>query len=192
MIRWTGMLAVVMALGCASSVPAPADTPTTPRDLSIRIEPLTSGWVVHTNRPASVALFEIVPNRGAGLLFPDPAHQDGHLGAGSTRIVTEIGTVIRRHRSAYVPQRGGGGLVGSQNLDLFEANTPRVVVAVACECSLNLADLALPDGPAKVLGSFAAIDAQSAATRLIQAVLPSGDVTYALDRYAAVGAVTSR
>lgn len=192
MNRRAAMLTVAAAFGCASSAAAPGDTTAVPAELRVQIEPLTSGWLVHTSRPASVALFEIVPNRGAGLLFPDPARDDGHMDAGSRRIVTEIGSVIRRHRAAYLTQRGGGGLVGSQNLELFESNTPRVVVAVACECSLNLTDVARPNGPSEVLGPFVTIDAQTAATKLVQAVLPSGTVTYTVDRYSAVGTLTYR
>jgi len=50
-------LILLGAMGCAAAEmePNPAGD-----DLSVWIEPYTSGWIVRTNRPASVALFEIL------------------------------------------------------------------------------------------------------------------------------------
>ena len=174
---------LVGAMGCASASQEPNDGPAPPGDgLNVEVEALMSGWVVHTNRPASVALFEIVPNRGAGLLYPDPNKDREGVVDGSLR-VTGTGGVILRHRSAYAAKVGGGGLVGSQNLDLMAANTPTLVFAVACECDLNLAGLERPDGPVDLLGPFASLDAQTAARKLVEAVLPSADVIYTTSRY---------
>ncbi len=187
-MRFVSAAVVALAVvGCAGGSSGAADpsAASPSADFSIQIEPLSSGWVVHTSRPASMAMFEIVPGRGAGLLYPDPGRDDGHLDAGSNRVVTEIGSVIARHRASYLSQRGGGGLVGSSNVDLYEANDPTVVVAIACECELDVSQLAQPDGPSEVLGHFASVNSRTAVDRLVRAVLPSGDVRWVMDRYAA-------
>jgi hypothetical protein len=139
--------------------------------------------MVHTNRPVSVALFEILPNRGVGLLYPDPARDDGRLLAGTTRLATATGRVILRHRSAYLSPRGTGGLVGNRNLDLNQENAPITVVAIACDCTLRLDELAQPGGPSDVLGPFAGLNTPGAVAGLVEAILPSPDVEWISTRH---------
>lgn len=183
MRRFSVPLAVLALVGCGSprSVPPVAVAPSSD-ELSITIERVPAGWLIHTNRRASVAMFEILPNRGVGLLFPDAAEAESWVEAGSTRITTHAGgVVIGRHRAAYLPVPGTVGLWGRDREaveDLYEGNTPRTVVAIACECTLRLSDLAEGDGPSRLLGPFAAVTAGSATPRLISAVLPSPDVMY--------------
>lgn len=171
--------------GCATGgrtyEPAEPDPEGAP--LRIRIEPDHNGWAVHLNRPASVALFEILPNRGVGLLYPDPSAGEDRLGSGVTWLVTGTGSVILRHRAAYLSPRGTGGLVGNQNQRLNEANAPITVVAFACECDLNLETLAKPGGPREVLGVFAGMNVPAAVAGLQKEILPPGDVNWVSDRY---------
>ena len=164
------------AMGCAAAEmePNPAGD-----DLSVWIEPYTGGWIVRTNRPASVTLFEILPNRGVGLLFPDPAREDGHLSAGNTRIATETGGLIMAHRARYEGVTRGSGSLRRTITETY----PRQVLAIACECILNLGDLTKPDGPTNLFGPSPGASPQSAAVRLIGAVLPSPDEPYAIARY---------
>jgi len=171
--------------GCASGGPSyePADPDPEGAPLSLRIEPDHNGWAIHTNRPVSVALFEILPNRGVGLLYPDPARDAGRIGAGVTWLVTGTGSVILRHRAAYLSPRGTGGLVGNQNQRVNEANAPITVVAFACECTLNLDTLAEPGGPREVLGVFAGMNVPAAVEGLRKEILPSGDVNWISARY---------
>lgn len=172
-------------LGCASGGPtyAPAEPDPEGAPLTLLIEPAHSGWAVHTNRPVSVALFEILPNRGVGLLYPDPNREEGRLGAGVTWLVTGTGSVILRHRAAYLSPRGTGGLVGNQNQQVNETNAPITVVAFACECTLNLDTLAEPGGPREVLGVFAGMNVPTAVAGLQKEILPSTDVNWISTRY---------
>jgi hypothetical protein len=179
------MVALAVGLSaCGSSGVAHTDAPAPEgADLGITLERVPSGWMVHTTRPASVALVEIVPNRGAGLLFPDPLTGEGRLEAGTTRIVTKMGRVIGRHREAYLNEAGTVGMWGRDRRaieDLYASNAPPTVVAIACECALRLDALASPSGPSELLGPFASISAGSATQRLVAAVLPAQDVVYGL------------
>ena len=135
-------------------------------------------------RPISlVAFFEIWPNRGVGLLFPDPAREDGRLQAGVTRLATETGPVLLRHRAAYLSPRGTGGLVGNSNLRLNQENAPITVVAIACECTLTLNKVAQPGGPQDVLGPFAGLNTPTAVAGLVEAIVPSPDENWISTRY---------
>jgi hypothetical protein len=175
----------LLAGACASGGPAyqPAEPDPEGAPLHLRIEPDHNEWAVHTNRPVSVALFEIVPNRGVGLLYPDPSREEGRIGAGVTWLVTETGSVILRHRAAYLSPTGTGGLAGNQNQRVHEANAPITVVAFACECTLNLDTLAEPGGPREVLGVFAGLNVPTAVAGLKQEILPSTDVNWISARY---------
>ena len=172
-------------VGCASGGPTydPADPAPEGAPLTLQIEPDHNGWAVHTNRPVSVALFEILPNRGVGLLYPDPSREEGRLGAGVTWLVTGTGSVILRHRAAYLGPRGTGGLAGNQNHRVNETNAPITVVAFACECTLNLDTLAEPGGPREVLGVFAGLNVPAAVAGLQKEILPSTGVNWISARY---------
>ena len=183
-MRILPVVATAMVVGCASSASESMDSPAAAAsELTVSIEPHSNGWFVHTSRAASIAVFEIVPNRGVGLVYPDPSREDGQVSAGSTRI-TETGAVIRRHRAAYLSPVGTGSLDAAQISSARNSTGAREVVVIACECSLDLEQLSTTRGPAEVVGSFASVDAPSAGARLIRAVLPPGTATYAVDRYA--------
>lgn len=185
MSRAFSLFALIGVLGCASSGPAyvPAEPAPEGARLTLVIEPDHNGWVVHTNRPVSVALFEVLPNRGVGLLYPDPSREEGELGAGVTRLDTGAGGLILRHRAAYLDPLGTGGLVGNQNLRLSEANAPITVVAFACECSLRLDALAEPGGPRELLSSFSGLNVPTALAELREVILPSPDVNWTSTQY---------
>jgi hypothetical protein len=185
MIRAAFVLALLGGVGCASSglVHIPEEAAPDGVTLSLDIEPYHNGWQIHTNKAVSVALFEIYPNRGVGLLFPDPAKGEGEIGAGITRVQTGTGRIILRHRAAYLSPRGTGGLVGNRNLTLNQENAPITVVAIACECALDLEDLAEPSGPRDILGPFAGMNVPSASTKLLETVLPSPEENWVSTRY---------
>lgn len=184
-IRTTLALTLLGVFACASSglVHIPEEAAPDGVTLSLEIEPYHNGWQIHTNKAVSVALFEIYPNRGVGLLFPDPAKGEGEIGAGITRVLTGTGRIILRHRAAYLSPRGTGGLVGNRNQALNEQNAPITVVAFACECDLNLEELAAPGAPEDVVGPFAGMNVPSAASKLLEAILPSPDESWVSTRY---------
>ena len=100
-----------------------------------------------------------------------------------TRVATATGRVILRHRAAYLSPRGTGGLVGNRNLELNQANAPITVVAIACECTLALDQLAEPGGPEEVLGPFAGLNTPAAVAGLVEAIIPSPDANWVSTRY---------
>ena len=160
------LLSVLVGIaGCASGGAEPAGEEA---ELRVLIEPAVKGWTIRANRPASLALFEVYPHIGVSLLFPDPSREDGHIDAGETRILINPGGLVRQHRTAY---------------QLRASVSTRVVLAVACECTFNFDAVARPDGLSELFGASPPQNAQVAAIRLIEEILPSPDVTYALARH---------
>lgn len=159
-------------------VPAPVGSA-----LSLDIQLVQDDWVVRVNRPAMVALFEIVPNRGAGLLFPEPGREDGKLAPGSTRVFAAERRLILAQRTRYLRPWNAGGLDHYRSTVVDQATGPTVVIGIACECQLRLDALSQPDGPREVLGTFNRLDPQFAARDLAEAVLPSEGVNWTTARY---------
>jgi len=172
-------------IGCASPPPAfiPEDPAPAAVALAMEIEMIQDDCTVRVNRPAQVALFEIVPGQGAGLLFPDPSREEGKVNAGTTRVFAGERRLILQHRNRYLQPWNAGGLVGRRSTVVDQATGPTVIVAVACECDLKLDALLAPDGPRTVLESFNRLDPLFAAEALTEAVLPSPDVSWVMARY---------
>lgn len=169
-----GLTALVVA-GCASTG-VDTEEIAIPAGLSIQIEEEHGGFLINTDVPASVAVFEIVPGRGAALLYPDLEQTDGRLDAGPTRIAPLTGGMILRHRAQYANiQQSRSGI---QNL-----NEPAMVVAIACECDLQLTRMSESDGPRAVLGPFASVNTRTAAQKLAEAILPYPEAEWYMDRY---------
>src|SRR3712207_4010202 len=64
-------------------VAAPEPEPVEPLELDIG-RPSGGHLLIQTNRPAYVAIFEIIPNRGVTLIYPAAAHQQNMLVSGLT------------------------------------------------------------------------------------------------------------
>jgi len=160
------LLSVLVGIvGCASGGADPAGEEA---ELKVLIEPAVVGWTIRVNRPVSLALFEVVPHSGVSLLFPDPSQEDGHIDAGVTRILINQGGLVRQQKAHY---------------QILASSSPRVVLALACECTFDLDAVARPDGLSKLFGSSPPQNPQVAAIRLIEEILPSPDVSYALARH---------
>ena len=91
-MRTISRLVAVLALAACSSGttivvrrPAPAPPPPRPRIEPLELalaRPVRGQLLVQTNRPAYVAIFEIVPDRGVALLAPSYTHQRTWMLAG--------------------------------------------------------------------------------------------------------------
>jgi hypothetical protein len=88
------LVAALFIGGCSTHYHAPASQPVDrvrvpepdpvePLELDIG-RPVGSQLLLQTNRPAYVAIFEIVPNRGVTLIYPAAAHQQNMLVSGLT------------------------------------------------------------------------------------------------------------
>ena len=64
-------------------IEAPAPEPVEPLELDIG-RPSGTQLLLQTNRPAYVAIFEIIPNRGVTLIYPAAAHQQNMMVSGLT------------------------------------------------------------------------------------------------------------
>jgi hypothetical protein len=91
------LIAALFFSGCTHYHVTPAGTPVQPVDRVIapepeQIEPLEldvgrpvgAQLLIQTNRPAYVAIFEIIPNRSVTLIYPAAAHQQNMLVSGLT------------------------------------------------------------------------------------------------------------
>lgn len=192
-------LVLIGALGCASPPPAyvPEDPAPPGTNLAMEIQVIKGDWIVRVNRPAAVALFEIVPNQGVGLVYPEPSVESGNLDPGSTTVRVVDRRLLLLHRTRYLQPWNAGGIIRPRRTVVEEdpgdqmrrgtvvdqATGPRVIVGIACECEMDLEAVIPPDGPRTLVGPFNGLNPHYAAETLVAAILPSMDVSWTMARY---------
>lgn len=170
-----GLLACGAKEGARGVAPRAANEP-----LSLFLEPRSAGWFVAVNDSVQVAIFEILPTIGAGMVYPSSPSKADWLEPGSHTLLTR-GGVIRRHRAAYL-DRASGPLGGPPMAAVVRGTRP-VVIGIACACELQLDDLGQPGGPREILGPFAGLNAEEAVPEILASVLPAdGDPEWVMAR----------
>lgn len=163
-------LALVAFLSSCAALPAPPAGGFDPaqydgQPLRARIINGAGQLMVNTNRPAHVAIFEIVPGQGAGLLYPAYRGESNYLSGGMSNIFL---SQSRSYYSYFQPAPYTSSRVG---------NGPRYLYMIASDAPLRLGNfLSAPGALRRSLGlaRFASGNAYSLMDDLADLVLPYG------------------
>lgn len=167
-----GILVAVLAAGCAShDLPAPDTGPDAPPLRVSLEEPSYGTFSVEVNRLSYLMLFEVIPGRGVGLLYPTADWQERPHAAGLAR-VKPLRTGIRSYRETY--RLESTGPLNQPTPDQFK--TQRMVFVVASEVAPELGPEERP-GPAlvRLLKDETAERPYDAMERIITAIFPGVD-----------------
>jgi hypothetical protein len=174
-----GALCALLLLG-ACGIPEPSNSPRNARNrtdipLVARIETRaggnTGGYRFYLSRPAHVALFEVVPGRGVGLLYPTVSFDSRQLTSGM-HLAQVYNTFFR---ASYLPY-GGSGI------------QPRYILLIASDQPLHLDEIRRsPYALRNIMGlqHFASYNPYNTMDALAESVLPAmvGDDGWASDVY---------
>lgn len=176
------LAALVLLLSTGGCVVAPSagDSYPSPRQRVLRahISPSPYNVGFYVNRPAYVALFEVVPGQGTSMLYPSPGfgRADGFVFSGSRSVHRQDRIGGRYDRDMYLPALGRGLSMG-----------PRYLFLIASERPLELAQFGgFGMGLRSSLGvHFASSSAYHVMERLAEEVLPTTayDGSWTTDMY---------
>lgn len=176
------LLALAVPLAACSLGSTPRSGPTPQAPLRAWISPPgfsgPGGLQFYVNRPAHVALFEIVPGRGVGLMYPRFGDANQTTYAGYNRARTGIGSFRWGYRSSFAGYSGSGYSRWTQ---------PRYYFLVASDEPLRIDDtVASPTALRGILGinRFAAYNPYNTMEELTRRVVPPrGAGNYVTDLY---------
>lgn len=121
-MRLLPILALAALLPACATVPPPGDmihpAAFEGRPLRARIVNGNGHLMVNTSRPAHVAIFEIVPGQGVGLLYPAYRGESNYLSAGLNTIF------LSRSRSYYTYFQPSAGFRGPRYLYMIASDAP--------------------------------------------------------------------
>lgn len=86
---------------CAVGFPSSSSAPYRNEPLAARILPTSQNLAFSVNRPAYVAIFEVVPGQGVGLVYPSRGSQSGLLSAGYHRPLVGDGSFRWAYNRGY-------------------------------------------------------------------------------------------
>ena len=170
-MRALSTLAVVALLSSCAALPAPPTPGMDPAQydgspLRARIVNGGGRLMVNTNRPAHVAIFEIHPGRGVGLLYPAYRGERNYLSGGLNNIFL---TQSRNYYSHFQP----APFFASESRD-----TPRYLYMIASDAPLRLGSfLGSPGALRRELGTsrYAGMNPYGLMEDLAGLVLPYGE-----------------
>ncbi|HEV2148657.1 MAG TPA: hypothetical protein VGR37_14735, partial [Longimicrobiaceae bacterium] len=165
-MRALAILGLAALLSSCAALPAPPSDGFDPsaydgRPLRARIVDVSGRLLVDVSRPAHVAIFEIVPGQGVGLLYPAYSGERNYLYGGMNSVFVSRS---RQYYSYFSPSP-------------YTSREPRYLYMVASDAPLRLSGLM--DAPGALrrhmgLASFASMNPYSLMDDLASLVLPYG------------------
>ncbi len=180
------MQRTLLAAALVASIPAcavPRSAELEPSRVPLQatiVAPIDRGFLLHVNRPAHVALFEVVPNQGVSLIYPWLIREDQPLESGS---VFALEAPLNPGRWLYRNVASPYGVVSQ----------PRFIFLVASEAPLPIHSLqGSPSSLRKTLGysMFTSMNPYKVMDRLAEEVVPDvSDDEWSSDVYVDWGSI---